>query len=136
MTRFIAPVGAAFAMSAFAACSADARDFQEQGEMFIEGDEVRERMGGVRMRDAECQEPADTEKDTIYACSATGTDDNTWTFQIEITGATSLLVISGEVVTTDAPVDSVVTDGTDSTGGDTTVAATSTTVPPTTTAPA
>jgi len=103
MPRFIAPVGAAFAVLAFAACSADARDFQEQGEMFIEGDAVRERMGGVRMSDAECQEPADTEKDTIYTCSATGTDDNIWVFQIEITGATSLLVISGEVAPSGAP---------------------------------
>jgi hypothetical protein len=82
-----------------AGCSPDAADFREQGEQFLEGDEVRERFGMVRMDDAECEEPADTNEDTVYTCTATGSDGNTWQFTIEITGSTSLRVTSGEVVT-------------------------------------
>lgn len=103
MRRFLAPAAGVGAVVAIAACSADARDFQEQGAQFIEGDEVRERMGGVRMGDAECQEPANTEKDTLFGCTATGTDGNAWVFQIEITGSKSLRVIAGEVAGSVAP---------------------------------
>ena len=84
---------------ALASCSADTTDFKEQGEKFLEGDEVRERFGMVRMSEAECQEPANTDEDTIYTCTATGSDGNTWSFTIEITGSDSLQVTSGEVVT-------------------------------------
>lgn len=118
MRRFIAPVAAAFAVVAFAACSADATDFKEQGEKFIEGDEVRETMAGVRMSNAECEEPANTDKDTVYSCTATGSDDNIWVFQIEITGSTSLRVIAGQVApspSTPDPVDSSLTTVADST---------------------
>ncbi len=83
MRRIVAPAAAAFALLAVAGCSADAKDFKEQGEKFIEGDEVRERFGMVRMSDAECQEPASTDKDTTYTCTATGSDANTWGFTIE-----------------------------------------------------
>lgn len=147
MSRPITPAALAFAALVFAACSADAKDFQEQGEKFIEGDEVRETMGGVRMSDAECEEPADTEKDTVYACRASGSDDNIWTFRIEITGSTSLRIIAGEVATSAiAPTDTtsettattpVSTTSTDAPVTDappqTTTAAASTTVAPTTT---
>jgi len=101
MRRSIVPAAVAFAALVLAACSADAKDFQEQGEKFIEGDEVRETMGGVRMSDAECDEPADTDEDTVYSCRATGSDDNIWTFRIEITGSTSLRIIAGEVAPSD-----------------------------------
>ena len=107
MRRITAPAAAAFALLALAGCSADAKDFKEQGEKFIEGDEVRERMGMVRMENAECQEPADTNEDTTYTCTATGSDGNQWAFTIEISGSNSLRVISGEVVPSAAPADSV-----------------------------
>ena len=45
MRRIIAPAAVAFALLAIASCSADVKDFQEQGEKFIEGDQVRERFG-------------------------------------------------------------------------------------------
>lgn len=100
---FVAPAAVACAVVALVACSADERDFQEQGERFIEGDEVREKLGNVRMSDAECQEPENAVKDTTYECSATGSDDNAWVFRIEITGATSLRVISAEVIAPATP---------------------------------
>ena len=52
------------AVLALAACSADAKDFQEQGATFLEGDAVRERVGDVQMSEAECEEPANTARDT------------------------------------------------------------------------
>jgi len=108
MRRIIAPAAVAFALLAIASCSADVKDFQEQGEKFIEGDQVRERFGMVRMGDAECQEPASTDKDTTYTCTATGSDGNTWGFTIEISGTDSLRIIAGEVVTPGAPTGSSV----------------------------
>ncbi len=128
MRRIIAPAAVAFALLAIASCSADVKDFQEQGEKFIEGDQVRERFGMVRMSDAECQEPASTDKDTTYTCTATGSDANTWGFTIEISGSDSLRIIAGEVVSAGAPTGSSVPA--DSTA--TTVAASD----PTTSAPA
>lgn len=103
MRRFPAPAVGAGVVLGLAACSADVQDFQEQGAQFIEGDEVRERMGGVRMGDAECQEPADTDEDTLFGCTATGSDGNKWVFQIEITGSKSLRVVAGEVAGSVAP---------------------------------
>jgi len=103
MRRIFAPAAAASALLAVAGCSADAKDFKEQGEKFIEGDEVRERFGMVRMSDAECQEPASTDKDTTYTCTATGSDANKWGFTIEISGSDSLRIIAGEVVSAGAP---------------------------------
>ena len=108
MRRIIAPAAVAFALLAIASCSADVKDFQEQGEKFIEGDQVRERFGMVRMGDAECQEPASTVKDTTYTCTATGSDGNTWGFTIEISGTDSLRIIAGEVVIPGAPTGSSV----------------------------
>jgi len=111
MRRIFAPAAAASALLAVAGCSADAKDFKEQGEKFIEGDEVRERFGMVRMSDAECQEPASTDKDTTYTCTATGSDGNTWGFTIEISGTDSLRIIAGEVVTPGVPTGSSVPVG-------------------------
>ena len=98
MRRLIPLAVGGAAVLTLAACSADTKDFQEQGEKFIEGDEVRERFGMVRMSDAQCDEPANTDKDTQYTCTATGSDGNTWQFTIEIAGSKALRVISGEVV--------------------------------------
>ncbi len=92
------PVAVVVGVLALAGCSADTADFQEQGANFLEGDEVRERFGMVRMSDAECEEPTDTNKDTLYRCTASGSDGNTWGFTIEITGSKSLRVIEGMVV--------------------------------------
>jgi hypothetical protein len=92
------PVSIATAVVLLAGCSADTEDFQEQGATFIEGDEVRERFGDVGMSDAECEEPASTDKDTLYRCTATGSDGNTWQFTIEITGSESLSIVEGIVI--------------------------------------
>ena len=137
MRRSIVPAAVAFAALVLAACSADAKDFQEQGEKFIEGDEVRETMGGVRMSDAECDEPADTDEDTVYSCRATGSDDNIWTFRIEITGSTSLRIIAGEVAPSDVASASTAAPDSDPDSDPGSVeSAASTTVAPTTTSPA
>jgi hypothetical protein len=154
MRRLIPLAVGGAAVLTLAACSADTKDFREQGENFIEDDEVRENFGMVRMSEAECEEPADTNKDTLYACTATGSDGNTWQFTIEITGSKSLRVISGAVVgqaaapsepagsapasepTTTAPTTAAATTAAPSTtaAGATTAAAT-TAAAPTTTAP-
>src|ERR671910_3035380 len=98
MRRLIPLAVGGAAVLTLAACSADTTDFREQGEQFLEDDEVRETFGMVRMSDAQCEEPADTNKDTLYTCTATGSDGNTWQFTIEITGSKSLRVTSGEVI--------------------------------------
>lgn len=98
MRRSIPLVVGGAAVLTLAGCSADAKDFQEQGEKYLEGDEVRERFGMVRMSDAECAEPANTDKDTQYTCTATGSDGNTWQFTIEIAGSKALRVIQGAVI--------------------------------------
>ena len=119
MRRSISFAAAASAVAAgplaLVACSADAQDFKTQGEDFLEGDEVSERFGMVRMSDAECEEPANTDEATVYNCTAVGSDGNTWAFTIEISGSESLRVTSGQVVgqspvpTTGAPATAPVT---------------------------
>jgi hypothetical protein len=118
---------------AVAACSADAKDFKTQGESYLESDEVRERLGMVRMSDAECAEPASTDEGTVYDCAARGGDGNMWRFTIEISGSESLRVTSAQVVgRLPGPTDSVVA----SEPTTTTIASSATTSPPTTASPA
>src|SRR5688500_18433042 len=140
MRRLIPLAVGGAAVLTLAGCSADAKDFQEQGEKFIEGDEVRERFGTVRMSEAQCEEPANTNKDTLYPCTATGSDGNTWQFTIEITGSKALRVIKGEVVGQGAapastePTGSAPASDATTTAAPTTAAGGSTTAAPTTAA--
>ena len=141
MRRLIPLAVGGAAVLTVAACSADTKDFQEQGEQFIEGDEVRERFGMVRMSDAQCEEPANTDKDTQYTCTATGSDGASWQFTIEVAGSKALRVISGEVVAqgdvpgSTEPADSSPASDAPTTAAPTTTGGTSTSAAATTTAP-
>lgn len=137
MRRLIPLAVGGAAVFTLAGCSADAKDFQEQGEKYLEGDEVRERFGMVRMSNAECAVPANTDKDTQYTCTAAGSDGNTWQFTIEVAGSKALRVIQGAVVgQTTAPGSTEPTGSSDATttAAPTTASGASTTAAPTTAA--
>lgn len=82
-----------------AACSADEKDFKDEGEDYIESDDftgaLDDRVGVVvEFADARCDEPDSTEVGTTYQCTATGDDGIEYTFEVEITGDNELTVQS------------------------------------------
>lgn len=81
-----------------ASCSGDATtgDFKDQGEDFIDDEEEIETFAGTDVTDTECEEPADVEIGTTYACSSTGADGTTWRWEVEIVGENELRVQGGE----------------------------------------
>lgn len=91
------PLLAASAAVVLAACSASAKDFKEEGEKFLESDEVADQVG-FSFTDAVCEQPASTDEGTQYNCTAVDNEGDTWEFTIEITGENELTVMDGGVV--------------------------------------
>lgn len=73
------------------ACFTTAADFQDDAETFIvENDELRDALlsgADARFVDATCDEPANQDEGTTFACSATDSNGATWEFEIEITSS-------------------------------------------------
>lgn len=80
-----------------AACSASTTDFKQEGEKFLESDEVADNVG-YTFTDASCEEPPNTDQGTTYTCTAVDNEGDTWEFTIEITGDNELTVVDGNVV--------------------------------------
>jgi hypothetical protein len=89
----LAPVATAAAALALVACSADAEDFKETAEEYIESRGFSEEAGLLRLTEVECQEPDSTDQDTRYTCDAVAEDGSTWRFAVEIVGEADLKVI-------------------------------------------
>ncbi len=90
-------VSSATALALLTACSASSKDFKEEGEKFLEGDEVAESTG-FTFSDAVCDQPDNTDTGTQYSCTAVDNEGDTWEFTIEITGDNELTVVDGNVV--------------------------------------
>jgi hypothetical protein len=79
------------------ACSADEKDFKEEGESYIESDDFTSALEGsigvaVTFSDASCEAPASTDVGTTYQCTATGDDGVEYTFEVKITDDNELTV--------------------------------------------
>jgi hypothetical protein len=72
-------------------CFTTAADFQNDAETFIlEDDELRETLlaeADARFVTATCDEPANQDEGTTFACTATDSGGETWEFEIEITSS-------------------------------------------------
>lgn len=95
--RRVALLPASAALVGLAACSASTTDFKQEGEKFLQSDEVADNVG-FSFTDADCEEPANTDKGTTYTCTAVDNEGDTWEFTIEITGDNELTVVDGNVV--------------------------------------
>lgn len=87
MRRILIPAVIGLATLGAAACSPDEGDFKSEAEDFItdeEGDVAEQT--GMTFADAECQEPASTEAGSTFTCTATGSDDVSYTFTASIVG--------------------------------------------------
>lgn len=119
MRRTLAPLAAGLVLVGITACSPDSGDFSSEAEDFIEDDdEELASTVGMTFDDAECDEPADTEVDTEFACTATGSDGVVYQFAAIIDGDRSFTVGVVGPATDAAPA---------GTAGEATVAATATT---------
>ena len=67
------------------ACGASADKFARAAEKFIEGDKVAE-WGEQTFTNAVCAEPASTDVDTEFQCTADGADSHSYIFQVAIVG--------------------------------------------------
>jgi hypothetical protein len=96
MRRIAAPALAGLAVFAFAACSADEGDFASEAEGFIEEDDgdVATQLGQT-FSDAACEEPASTDTNTTFACTAVGADGVTYDFLATISGENEFTISGG-----------------------------------------
>jgi Domain of unknown function (DUF4333) len=137
MRRLTAAAATAAALL-LVACSPDASDFREEAEKYIESREFSEAAGLLRYTEVECAEPASTDEDTRYTCTATAEDGSRWQFEVEITGKKALQVLTPPTALSGSPTESSVPAGpapASTTGATTTnTAATSSTGAATTTA--
>lgn len=112
MRRIATPAIAGLAIFAVAACSADEGDFSSEAESFIEDEEedVAQAMG-ITFTDAACDEPASTDVDTTFACTAVGSDGATYDFLATIEGDNSFSIQPGAAGAGGAPSGSTPTSG-------------------------
>lgn len=76
-----------------AACSTTAEDYQDQTEDYLNEDgQVEDSVGGD-VTNAACEEPLDTEIGTRYTCIAEVEGLGTYSFDAEIDGESSFVVI-------------------------------------------
>jgi hypothetical protein len=73
------------------ACFTTTADFRKDAETFIvEDDELRTALfpdSDTAFVSASCTEPADRDEGTTFPCTATDSNDDTWEFEIVITGS-------------------------------------------------
>jgi hypothetical protein len=89
--KLVAPVTLIALTIGLSACFTTAADFQNDAETFIlENAELREALlaeADARFVTATCDEPADQDEGTTFACTATDSGGETWEFEIEITSS-------------------------------------------------
>lgn len=91
MKKLLAPAIGVLALFGVAACSPDSKDFQSEGEDFIEDDDGQlARSVGYTFEDADCDKPRNTEVGTTYSCTAVDNEGDDWDFLVEITGKREL----------------------------------------------
>lgn len=91
------PLAATAALVALTACGGPptAGDMAERAEEYIEEDLAgNPEAGGITFQATECQDPASTEPNTAFVCTATGSDGQTYTFTVTIVGRNSLELVS------------------------------------------
>jgi hypothetical protein len=73
------------------ACFTTTADFRKDAETFIvENDELRTALfpdSDASFVTASCTEPADRDEGTTFGCTATDSNDDTWEFEVVITGS-------------------------------------------------
>lgn len=89
--------GVAGSVVLLGACSADEKDFKDEGESYIESDDftgaLEDSIGvTVVFSEASCEQPSSTDVGTTYQCTATGDDGVDYTFEVQITGDNELTV--------------------------------------------
>jgi hypothetical protein len=76
---------------ALSGCFTTTADFRQDAETFIvENDELRTALfpdSDASFVSASCTEPANRDEGTTFPCTATDSNDDTWEFEIEITGS-------------------------------------------------
>jgi hypothetical protein len=82
----VAPVGLALGAVLLAACGASAEKFSSAAEDFIEGEEVATWGQQEQFVNAICNEPASTDVNTTFQCTADGSDTHSYVFQVVIVG--------------------------------------------------
>lgn len=83
----------ALAALALSGCFTTAADYRQKAEKFIVEDEGVATELGVALVSATCEEPADQEIGTTFACTAVDETGASWGFDVEIT-ATDRIALS------------------------------------------
>ncbi len=69
---------------ALSSCFTTTADYRQKAEEFIVEDEDVAAELGVSLVSATCEEPADQEVGTVFACTAVDDTGGTWGFDVEI----------------------------------------------------
>jgi hypothetical protein len=75
---------AAIAALALSGCFTSTADYRQKAETFIVEDEGVADELGVKLVSATCEEPADQEVGTTFACTAVDAAGDSWGFDVEI----------------------------------------------------
>lgn len=81
------PATCAFALSG---CFTTTADFREEAEQFIVEDPGIAESLDVSMTSATCEDPADQEAGTVFACTATDENGDQWGFDVTIVDSDSI----------------------------------------------
>ncbi len=79
-------VAAVAAGLVLAGCGASASKFSGAAEDYIEGEEVAAWGKQTAFTNAICTEPVDTARNTEFQCTADGSDEHSYVFQVVISG--------------------------------------------------
>ncbi|MFV0308053.1 MAG: hypothetical protein ACK5OX_09965 [Desertimonas sp.] len=122
MRRSLAPLAVGLAVVGITACSVGPEDFADEAEDFIQDEDGDlASAAGMTFTDAACDEPADTDVNTEFACTAVGSDGVTYEFAAIIDGDRSFKVgvigpASGSEPSDTAATDTAAADTADTAG--------------------
>jgi hypothetical protein len=74
-----------------AACDAGAADFSEHASKHIMSPAVTD-VAGIEFSDASCEDPASTDVGTVFTCTASGPNGESYSFDVEISAEDQILV--------------------------------------------
>lgn len=97
MNRLGVVLGTVGTLSLLAACSVSAGDYRDEAQKFIESDDVADQLD-LAFTEAACDEPASTDPDTEFRCTATGADGVAYAFTVTISGKAKFTLNAPEAV--------------------------------------
>jgi hypothetical protein len=93
---FAAAIATSIATLTLSGCFTTTADYRQKAETFIVEDEGVAEELGVTLVSATCEEPADQEVGTTFACTAVDDSGGSWGFDVEIAASNRIALSVSE----------------------------------------